>query len=77
MSATMGERAIQAHVEFSQRYAKGELEEMGSCELLEAASRSVNFIRGIVDNYVALDGGRKQRLIDYSIHLVEEQREAS
>src|ERR1035437_2414845 len=34
MSATMGERAIQAHVEFSQRYAKGELEEMGSCELL-------------------------------------------
>ena len=55
----------------------GELEGMGSRELLEAPSRGMNFITGIVDNYAALDGGRKQKLIDYSTQLVEEQREAS
>jgi hypothetical protein len=78
MSATVGERADrQAQLEFSQEYSKGELEGMGSRELLEAPSRGMNFITGIVDNYAALDGGRKQKLIDYSTQLVEEQREAS
>jgi len=78
MSPTVGERvASQAQLEFSQEYSKGELEGMGSRELLDAPSRGMNFITGIVDNYAALDGGRKQKLIDYSIQLVEEQREAS
>jgi len=78
MSPTMGERAARhAELEFSQKYSKGELEGMGSCELLEATSRGTNFITGIVNNYATLDGSRKQKLIDYSIQLVQEQREAS
>ena len=78
MSPTMGERAArQAELEFSQKYSMGELEGMGSSELLEATSRGTNFITGIVNNYATLDGSRKQQLIDYSIQLVQEQREAS
>jgi hypothetical protein len=78
MSPTVGENAAsQAQLEFSQEYSRGELEGMGSRELLEAPSRGMNFMTGIVENYAALDGGRKQKLIDYSIQLVEEQREAS
>jgi hypothetical protein len=74
----MGEiEARQAQLEFSQEYSKGGLEGMGSRELLEAPSRGMSFITGIVDNYAALDGGRQQKLIDYSIQLVEEQRQAS
>jgi hypothetical protein len=78
MGPSMGERAArQAKLEFSQRYSRGELEEMGSSELLEATSRGTSFITGIVDNYAALDGNHKQKLIDYSIQLVHEQRETS
>lgn len=78
MSPTAWEKAArQAELEFSQRYSKGELEGMGSSELLEATSRGTNFITGIVNNYATLDRSRKQRLIDYSIQFVQEQREAS
>lgn len=74
----MGERpALQAQLEFSQKYSKGELEGMGSRELLEAPSHGMNSITGIVDNSAAVDVGRKQEVIDYSIQLVDEQREAS
>jgi len=50
----MGERAaLQAQLEFSQKYSKGELEGMGSRELLEAPSHGMNSITGIVDNSAA------------------------
>jgi hypothetical protein len=68
MSPTMGERAArQAELEFSQEYSKGELEGMGSSELLEATSRGTNVITGIVDNWATLTGIRRPKLIDYSI----------
>ena len=78
MSPTAWEKAArQAELEFSQKYSKGELEGMGSSELLEATSRGTNFITGIVNNYATLNGSRRYKLIDYSIQLVKEQREAS
>ena len=78
MGPTMGERAArQAELEFSQKYSKGELEGMGSSELLEATSCGTNFITGIINNYATLNGSRRYKLIDYSIQLVKEQGEAS
>jgi hypothetical protein len=57
MSPTIWEEAArQAQLEFSQRYSKGELEGMGSHELLEASSRGMNSITGLLDDYVTLDG---------------------
>jgi len=65
MGPTMGERAArQAELEFSQKYSKGELEGMGSSELLEATSRGTNFITGIVNNYATLNRSRRLELID-------------
>ena len=56
MGPTMGERAArQAELEFSQKYSKGELEGMGSSELLEATSRGTNFITGIINNHAERD----------------------
>jgi hypothetical protein len=78
MSPTAAEdSAGQTQRGFSQKYSKGELEAVGSRELLDASSRGMNFITGIVDVDAALDAGGRKKLIDFSIQLVEEQREAS
>jgi hypothetical protein len=78
MSPATGENADrQTQFGFAQKYSKGELEAVGSRELLDATSRGANFITGIVDVYAALDASGRKKLIDFSIQLVEEQREAS
>lgn len=77
MSPPMGKQRRQTQLDLSEKYAKGEAEAVGSRQLLDATSRGVNFITGIVDLYAALDGGRQQQLIDYSIQLAVEQRAAS
>ena len=52
----MGEStAHQTRLEVSEKYAKGELEDVGSRELLDATSPDLNFISGVVDLRAALD----------------------
>lgn len=77
MNPTMGERgARQEHLEFSEEYSKGELEGMGSRELLEAPYGG-NFITRIVDIYVALDGVGRRQLVDYTNQLAAEHHTAT